>query len=463
MKNLSKKKDNYCKTTEIFYEDDDIKQTLVGIFNSVKQEIKNSLDGNKDIILSLIREIITSCNDVSSSLNNCTNYKWILHAIREDEQNFDIMSINTVENISALTLNQQLRLKRILIWYKLNKDLMLILISDIQYTLDYYEAIIGGDENEFNSYKDSAIVEVANLNIKFNSVIQDIYNSVIENFLNIYYTNEANKTSAKNILANYLHSYNNNRSLSNDVTYNTLVSFLFKSRAYTVSFEDTLSLYDYELHPEQSIIVNHPNKNIFCLNSDYLNYFTFIHEIAHNISQIDIDNELIIKINDRLVKIIKNSDISRFNSAIDSLGNKSIFTQNFPNFLSELKNTNENKIIDLLADHFSCVILIRKLLNDVNIGKSNKCNSKKLHFIIKNFIKVMNELTGDNNHYETNIRLLLNILLNDEIKDVFIKFYNKLYPAKLTPPAMLGGYYEKYLKYKNKYLLLKNNKIEKNN
>ena len=96
------------------------------IFEENKIYIKDLFINNNILAIKcLLREINNICIKNNILNNNCSNYKILIHEIREDENEININNIiNIVKNIDELNDKQKLRIQRILLLYKFNKDML---------------------------------------------------------------------------------------------------------------------------------------------------------------------------------------------------------------------------------------------------------------------------------------------------------------------------------------------------
>ena len=95
-------------------------------FTEIKQRVHNLFE-EKDVskILQIAILINKKCSDLSSEVLNCSNYKKIIHEVQPDETDFDISKMNE-KTITSLLPNkkQSLRLKRIIILFTLNAEIL---------------------------------------------------------------------------------------------------------------------------------------------------------------------------------------------------------------------------------------------------------------------------------------------------------------------------------------------------
>lgn len=380
----------------------------------------------------------------------------------QDEDDVNLSNFN-LTNFNKYNIKQILRLKRIILLYLFNISFLEINITDI-INQDYIPYMFEIDDEEsrckeISRYKsDIKNLKIDYLYNNFNTITVSLLGTTLTNFLETYYVNNEIKEKIKDAISDYLAKYNNKRSLNKDWDYNFIASYLVNKQTYYINIpknnsnisennSNILELEEAEIQSERSDVINYPNVYVNCYDYDYLKYFTITHELGHKFSAFNgnTSQEIRIKLNGTICLV--NNDIN-FNSIKNSIEETKEYNRNeWINHLdTKLVKTRDfepgTALKDILADWISSNLLLNKLKNDITYENAYIKDS----VILKEYIKVINELHGDRDHFNSDLRLYLNIGINDELFNLFITYYNKY----LAPTIK-----NKYLKYKNKYLKLK--------
>jgi hypothetical protein len=423
----------YIENFEILFQD-----LYVDIFKKTKLEIiKNIDDNNNDLIIPLLKEIIKYCSD-----NNCQENKLLIHTLLQDEKE---IILDSIRDISLLNDEQKKRLKRIIILYKTNIDFINIKFFDEFYTGNFtndnekiFDEFIKKYKEQLKKiYKvddvDGIFEEIMINNIDVNCkdlctfskksmkeiTIKDIIDRInfnikemigdIRHIIDIIFTN--NKDKKLDVLNHILLRQHIFKNIDNtNPILNIYINNLLIKNGYNMIYnENIIEIEEYLIeHQEFDTSVYYPNLTYYNIN--YFNYFTFCHEIAHNITlQNNIENSIYtLELNNSSVDIcIDDNGMPRLID-IDAEGKPCT-----PNYRDKhnVQTRFDAKYADLFADIISTNALINKLEKDLPHNREE---------IIKNILDVFSKLLGDNSHFNPEERLKYNIILNDKLAKYFI-------------------------------------------
>jgi hypothetical protein len=233
-----------------------------------------------------------------------------------------------------------------------------------------------------------------------------------------------NKNNYINSIFKFVEQYNYTK------TKNNINDKFFKDIYINIIFNDICNRNDY------IDIINFDNKLVF------YNYIKKIMNEEITISE-NLENKLII-----IENIIKNIYNYNYNLELKKknyfINLNNFFTNNNNIIYEEIKKMNINNI------NFE---IINNIIKIYNMFYKNIKNINVIEYIIDNIYKNLN----DNNYYNYGLELInSDFFFIKKNKDLF-QIYEQMYPEnkKYIPPHLRGGYYEKYIKYKVKYLNLK--------
>jgi hypothetical protein len=278
----------------------------------------------------------------------------------------------------------------------------------------------------------------------YTTIMKEYLSELALSLLNRMYLVVEHKKKLEQFIMDFINNYDINRSLSKAApqNYNIYFSFLYLSNKteYNANYiefdvfdgktdrsENTysLSIKNYVSDFERSDTIYAPPFNVFSLKENNLDFFTFFHELGHNLEHIfrviGAREVTFINMNDDKITIHGKGSAKykeNIRTKLDAIERRLIDTPEtikltlIQQLIKDLDNgTGANKIKDIMADYFSSTLLLNHLIDSYQ--SNPEC-------VIVSFINTMKELTGDGDHMETKIRLIINIIFSDTLKDLFL-------------------------------------------
>lgn len=259
---------------------------------------------------------------------------------------------------------------------------------------------------------------IGDLKTYYKRVCTNYQLDIIKMFLENFYVDEKDKDNAIQNLNDWLEK-NSDNIIKNKpgyfitpysyITNKKCINFFLSGSKINIQNIDDRNI-------ESSDIYDYPNIQIFCSTNDNLeeikkyifNRFIYLHEFAHNLT---FNYNTKIKINGEIFMVPNQEQIINYKQIFETDLNLDLKDFLDKNELTDFYSTKKNSNIyyDLFADLLTTTVLTKELVNiDISIND-----------ILGIIIKIINELTPDASHLEKNMRTLINIYSNLELRNAY--------------------------------------------